>query len=229
MGDAYVNENWARKINYFIYVYYVMSKKHTIAVGIWLALGVLCWKWSVAQQQVSSHWKEKTEQVAKDSIASTMTSIDTLNHEKITQLSLENILTSYGEERGREIIKQYFLEEINETRKAHNLGPVVLHDTLMMTAQEYAEYCVQHKHISHFDLEKNDFNDRVKEHWYTREVSENISVSENMSIKGIIYDWLNNWSQWHRNNILYNTQEYIGIWGKFDGDSKRVRIILLVD
>lgn len=206
-----------------------MSIKYNLAVGMWIALSVLSWGKLTGQTTTgSTPLKQTTEQVQKDTI-DTLVNSDTLDHSIIKKMHMSDILDEYWEEKWWEIIKDHLLVEINDMRSIYHLAPVVFNDTLNIAAQEYAEYCVEHNHISHFDLEKKTHQDRVEKHWYTRKVSENISVSVNTSIEHIVYDWLNNWSPWHRNNILYGTEEYIGTGGWRNKESKKIRIILLVD
>ncbi|MEI8253524.1 MAG: hypothetical protein WCG25_07465 [bacterium] len=63
-----------------------------------------------------------------------------LVHDTIVKMEFKDILKIYGKEKGMEIIRKHFLEEINMYRKNNGRPLLVLDKTLNEAAQKFAEY-----------------------------------------------------------------------------------------
>jgi len=112
-------------------------------VLIWAAIAssILIWNPSFSQnkENVKNHAKKELLNInSKD-----------LVHDTIVKMEFKDILKIYGKEKGMEIIRKHFLEEINMYRKNNGRPLLVLDKTLNEAAQKFAEYWSKYKQLWH--------------------------------------------------------------------------------
>ncbi len=76
-----------------------------------------------------------------------------LSHEEIIHMDVDSLLGMYWKERWLEIINEHFLIELNNLRKEHNSWNLVVNDTIIQDANEYAKGLYENDKLEHWDWE----------------------------------------------------------------------------
>ncbi len=156
-----------------------------------------------------NHSSKNTFYIDDDKILSNNDSID---HQTIISMNMDDIITQYGKIQGMEIIRQHFLEEINFLR-TNNALPILRLDTLLNnSAQYHAEDMARNNYFSHINKKWEDWKIRIKNNGY-RIHEKNVKTGEILSqwpvtIKNTLASFMD--SAPHRSNILH--ADYFDIW-----------------
>jgi hypothetical protein len=81
--------------------------------------------------------------------------IDINNNEEIINTDVNVLLESFWYEKWIEIIRQHFLEEINNYRLKNNRPLLELDSSLNLTAQKFAEYWSKNEWLWHSPANKS--------------------------------------------------------------------------
>ncbi|MFZ2151091.1 MAG: CAP domain-containing protein [Candidatus Absconditicoccaceae bacterium] len=158
----------------------------------------------------SPSFSQNTEKIKNDTKNSSLANLGgkELTHDTIVKMDFKDILKIYGKEKGMEIIREHFVQEINIYRRIMDRPPLVLDDTLNEAAQRFADYGAKHKGLGH-EFEGKGVRDMGVDLDGFSARAENVGYGQD-SIYEIIADRYNK-SQSHKKTMLgLHISQYTG-------------------
>ena len=122
------------------------SKLINLATGVLVGLSVIANPTQASQNNLNSNEKNIPELYIKQ----VGEKIDTMDHQKIIAMNVDDILKQYPDS-GMEIIREHVLIEINNIRQKNSLQPCKQNTKLTKTAQDYSKYMFDNDRFNHKD------------------------------------------------------------------------------
>lgn len=197
----------------------IMGKFHNIAAGVmitWAILGL--GKEAVSQTTGNSNGKANVGQV-QDSTKKAIVDIDSLDHETIIHMTLDEILDKYWDTEWSILIRKHTIIEINNLRAKYGASPLIEIFELDVAAQLHAQWMDATGILSHTGENKSDPTIRGKKAWFTWFISgENVwKVGEKgkRTIYDIILNQMN--SPRHFANLIEKDHRWVwfGVCGPY--------------
>lgn len=164
--------------------------------------------WIALLTAVNSSAQFSSVKNIKDKVQTSIVNSISLDHEKIINMKISDLVKQYWRDKTQEIVREHSLIEINEYKqwikyKSNNI--------LYKVAQSHSDYLKKKNRFSHLWENWAQIWNRVdKMWWYNYQIlSENISFRNN--IKDVIYWYTKGQSTWH-DEIFKESYEDLWIW-----------------
>ncbi len=155
----------------------------------------------------------------QDSTKSQIVDIDNLDHEMIINMTLDDVLDLYWDEKWSKVIRKHTIIEINNIRGKYNAPPLIEIFELDIAAQLHTQWMDESGILSHIGENRSDPNIRGKKAWFTWFISgENVGKvgeKEKRTIYNIISNQIN--SPKHFANLIDKDHSWIwfGVCGPY--------------
>lgn len=135
---------------------------------------------------------------------------DTIDHQKIITMNVDDILKMYPDN-GMEIIREHTLMELNKIRQTNGLEKLSQNQKLTRCAQDYAEYLYNNNRFEHKDKSGVTHTQRIKKTGYPFEKMWENLAKWTFTIKDLMI-LRKDFSQEHLNQINRECYFNVGIW-----------------